>query len=122
MIRPATAEDYDELHELFSLGEKEFVGAPVIFQNINSTFRDIRVDEENGVIRGMLTVRHNDYGPLLVGSLFVHPEHRGNGVAKALLDSVPAPADVLLWDGSSVQKQLYEAAGFQPIGTLMEKR
>ena len=121
MIREATERDEAAIDELFAIGAKEFVGAPSIFEPIRCP--KVLLEVEAGEVRGMLTVADLGRGTVGVGSLVVRPEHRGKGIGRALIQSVEGPANVLLWDGASpTQRMIYAAAGFKPIGTLMERK
>ena len=124
MIRKATEKDRAVLDELYAIGDQEFVNAPPVFEPLRTfPIESTRLyEDDNGKVCGMITVGELSWGAAAVGSLVVRPECRGKGIASALIASVLGPANVLLWDGSTAQKKLYDAAGFKPIGTLMERK
>ncbi len=121
MIREATERDEAAIDDLFAIGAKEFVGAPSIFEPTRCS--KIMLEVDGGQVRGMISVADLGNGVVGLGSLVVRPEHRGKGIGRALVESVDGPANVLLWDGASpTQRMIYAAAGFKPIGTLMERK
>ena len=124
MIRKATEKDRSVVDELYAIGDQEFTDAPRVFEPIRFfPIESTRLyEDENGKVCGMITVTELAWGAAAVGSLVVRPECRGKGIASALIASVLGPANVLLWDGSTAQKRLYDAAGFKPVGTLMERK
>ena len=77
------------------------------------------VDERDGRVVGFISLVGDE-----VGGLFVHPEHQGHGVGRALLDharSSRSSLELEVFEENAIGRRFYAAYGFEPIGSRLDE-
>jgi N-acetylglutamate synthase-like GNAT family acetyltransferase len=123
-----------QLRELFDFGEEAFAGAPTFFRLSN--FDDIIeadrtgnliVHSEDGKPVGFVALTYDPKTRFAMPAyLVVHPEYRGHGIAKSLLDAVNAKGKelgaehsvVCVWDKVG---GFYRRAGYEQVGVFLSR-
>ena len=122
MIRPCADADVAELTEAWyqasliahSFLTEEFFAAER--QQITDSWLPIAettVYELDGRVVGFLALIDNE-----VGAIFVHPEHQGRGIGRALMDQARASRPFLeldVFEANPFGRRFYDAYGFQYV-------
>jgi ribosomal protein S18 acetylase RimI-like enzyme len=132
VIRQATSEDIPALVELFERSFATLTFLPVLhthdqhlafFDGLLVT-QEVWVDEEDGALRGFITISD------MVDHLYLEPEAFGTGVADALFEQAKSrrPDGFMLWvfQQNARARRFYERHGCQVIkltdGALNEEQ
>jgi ribosomal protein S18 acetylase RimI-like enzyme len=137
-IRPATADDYDLLRELWEEFEGGLDQEPYLRENWDEAWEDLAVTvdegvaliaEEDGRALGFVFCVLGSHGRRTahVTDIYVRPEARGRGIGRALLAELVEPArdaglghvslEVLIRNTDA--RRLYDRLGFAPVDTFM---
>ncbi len=81
----------------------------------------LAVERDTGEVAGFSTAQAtgpDDVRPLLLASLYVDAQHRGDGLGQALLEHAvgDAPAYLWVWEDNARAQRFYERNGFRPDG------
>ena len=77
------------------------------------------VYESDGRVVGFISMIGNE-----VGAIFVHPDHQGNGIGRALMDSVRGSRPYLelgVLEANEIGRRFYDAYGFKLVGRVMNE-
>ena len=119
MIRPYVAADLQSLLDVWY--EASLIAHAFLPEEFLATEReDIAgvwmpvaetiVYEDDGQVVGFLSLVGNE-----VGAIFVHPEHQGRGVGRALMDRARAARPYLeldVFEANTIGRRFYDAYGF----------
>jgi putative acetyltransferase len=119
VIRPYTDADLTELLDVWYAAS--LVGHPFLSEEFLTAERELIADvwtpraetivyEDDGQVVGFLSLVGNE-----VGAIFVHPEHQGRGIGRALMDRARAAHPHLeldVFEANTVGRRFYDAYGF----------
>jgi GNAT superfamily N-acetyltransferase len=111
-VRRINSRDYDEAQVQAWAGATPDPAKWRARQNNRLTF----VEEENGVIRGFAELENDGH----IGSVYVHSDHQGKGIASALLrrveeEAAAARAECLWTEVSITARPFFARRGFETI-------
>jgi putative acetyltransferase len=119
VIRPYTEADLGSLLDVWY--EASLIGHPFLSGEFLTAERQEIADvwlpaaetivyEDNGQVIGFLSLVDNE-----VGAIFVHPEHQGRGIGRALMDRARTTRPYLeldVFEANAIGRRFYEAYGF----------
>ena len=144
MIRKAERKDIPALLEIYNhevrngvatldINEKNLQQWTVWFENHNIKNHPLIVLEDEGIIKGYASLssyrEKEAYSSTVELSIYVHPDFRGQGVGKALMneillmareDSTIHTVVSVITSGNSVSEALHEKFGFTFCGKIRE--
>jgi putative acetyltransferase len=120
MIRPYVGADLESLIEVWyeaSLVAHPFLSAEFLaaerreIAKVWMPIAETIVYEDHGHVVGFLSLVGDE-----VGAIFVHPEHHGRGIGRALMDRARAARPVLeldVFEANTIGRRFYDAYGFR---------
>jgi phosphinothricin acetyltransferase len=142
-VRPATPDDAEAIRQIYN---REVVGAPVTFDLVPRTLQDqlawleahagahpaIVAETADGVIAGFGSLSpyrsRPAYSTTVEDSVYVHHDHRGQGVGRVLLEELVRLGTVhgfhammaRIVGGHEVSISLHRSCGFELVGVERE--
>jgi putative acetyltransferase len=80
---------------------------------------EVTVAIADGQVVGFLSLVDHE-----VGGIFVHPDHQGSGLGRALMDDARSRRtflEVEVFDANSIGRRFYAAYGFREIGRITDQ-
>ena len=128
MIRPYTLADLDDVQDVWYAAS--LIAHPFLSEEFLATERDeianqwlpiaeTIVYEHHETVVGFLALVGNE-----VGAIFVHPEHQGVGIGRALMDQARASRPFLeldVFEANPIGRRFYEAYGFRQVDRLVHE-